>query len=71
MTYFNLSNRKALITGAGQGMGFGIAKALADHGATATPTDRVDPSPTAIPVMRVGFQSSAVRLGSFASRRIQ
>lgn len=32
MTLFNLSGRKALITGAGQGMGFGIAKALAQHG---------------------------------------
>jgi NAD(P)-dependent dehydrogenase (short-subunit alcohol dehydrogenase family) len=30
---FDLKDRKALITGAGQGMGFGIAKALAKHGA--------------------------------------
>ena len=31
---FNLKNRKALITGAGQGMGLGIAKALKDAGAS-------------------------------------
>lgn len=31
---FNLSNRTALVTGAGQGMGLGIAKALSDAGAT-------------------------------------
>ena len=31
---FDLSGRKALITGAGQGMGFGIANALAANGAT-------------------------------------
>jgi len=30
---FNLKNRKALVTGAGQGMGFGIARALAEAGA--------------------------------------
>ena len=30
---FDLNGRKALITGAGQGMGFGIAKALKDAGA--------------------------------------
>jgi 2-hydroxycyclohexanecarboxyl-CoA dehydrogenase len=30
---FNLDGRKALITGAGQGMGLGIAKALKDAGA--------------------------------------
>ena len=30
---FDLKNRKALITGAGQGMGLGIAKALKDAGA--------------------------------------
>lgn len=30
---FDLSERTALVTGAGQGMGFGIAKALADAGA--------------------------------------
>ena len=31
---FNLAGRKALVTGAGQGMGLGIAKALSDAGAT-------------------------------------
>lgn len=30
---FNLTGRKALVTGAGQGMGFGIAKALSEAGA--------------------------------------
>lgn len=30
---FDLKGRKALVTGAGQGMGFGIAKALSDSGA--------------------------------------
>ena len=30
---FDLKNRKALITGAGQGMGLGITKALKDAGA--------------------------------------
>lgn len=30
---FDYKGRTALITGAGQGMGFGIAKAMADHGA--------------------------------------
>ena len=52
---FNLKNRKALITGAGQGMGLGIAKALNDLyperaqaaadeiGASALPGDITDP----------------------------
>jgi NAD(P)-dependent dehydrogenase (short-subunit alcohol dehydrogenase family) len=32
---FNLSHRRALVTGAGQGMSASIAAALADHGASA------------------------------------
>src|SRR5690242_14132347 len=39
MTVFDLSGRKALVTGGAQGLGEGMAKALADAGATVVVAD--------------------------------
>ena len=39
MPAFDLSGRRALVTGGGQGVGEGIVRALADHGATVVVND--------------------------------
>ncbi|MET0150272.1 MAG: SDR family NAD(P)-dependent oxidoreductase, partial [Acidimicrobiales bacterium] len=39
MPAFDLTSRRALVTGGGQGVGEGIVRALADHGATVVVND--------------------------------
>jgi gluconate 5-dehydrogenase len=52
-TLFSLKNRVALVTGASRGLGFAMAKALADHGATVLINGR-DPATLADAAKRCG-----------------
>lgn len=58
MTAFSLRNRVALVTGASRGLGFAMAKALADQGATVVVNAR-DPDALADAARRIGAEPAA------------